>query len=257
MKPLSNHKFNSESGKVSGASALNIFTTKSFETSWAFGHRLLSRLDSKTRLGLSIMVAMTVFLLLPNFMHLYNRILIGWISGTLSFLGLVVIMMSNATPEETCYSVQHQEAQHFMVFLLVIITACTSIFAIALMQVNNKNIPASAILLKIALSLVAVLCSWFLTHTIFALHYATCYYRQDLTDEKIQYSGGLHFPGDDLPDYWDFMYFSLTLGMTAQTSDVSVPSLSMRRLVLGHGIISFFFYVVILAASVNIASGLL
>jgi uncharacterized membrane protein len=53
------------------------------------------------------------------------------------------------------------------------------------------------------------------------------------------------------------MYFSFTIGMTAQTSDISLPAFGMRRLAIGHGMISFFFYMVILASSVNIASGLI
>jgi uncharacterized membrane protein len=225
----------------------------------AFGHSLLSHLDSKTRLGLSMMLAMTVFIVQPDSMHLDNRILTSWISGVLSFFTLVVLMMCSATPQKTRYRAQRQEAQHLAIFLLVVIAACTSIFAIGLMQAtsNSKNIPESTLALEVTLSLVAIICSWFLTHTMFALHYATCYYRRDLLNEETGYAGGLDFPGDELPDYWDFMYFSFTLGMTAQTSDVSIPSLFMRRLALGHGAIAFFFYMVILASSVNVASGLL
>ncbi|MEA5503426.1 DUF1345 domain-containing protein [Halotia wernerae UHCC 0503] len=228
-------------------------------TGLSTGHSLLSHLDSKTRLGLAIMLAMTVFLRLPDAIHLANRILTAWISGVFCFLTLVVLMMCSATPQKTRYRAQRQEAQHLAVFLLVVITACTSIFAIGLMQAINdsKNIPESTLALQIALSLVAVICSWFLTHTMFALHYATCYYHPDFLNEEIGYVAGLDFPGDDLPDYWDFMYFSFTIGMTAQTSDVSLPASGMRRLVTGHEIISFFFYMVIIASSVSVASELI
>ncbi|WP_224090076.1 DUF1345 domain-containing protein [Nostoc sp. MS1] len=224
-----------------------------------FWHSLLSHLDSKTRLGLTIMLAMTVFLRLPNTIHLANRILTAWILGVFCFLTLVILMMCSATHQKTRYRAQRQEAQHLAVFILVVITACTSIFAIGLMQAINdsKNIPESTLALQIALSLVAVICSWFLTHTIFALHYATCYYNPDFMNEETGYVGGLDFPGDELPDYWDFMYFSFTIGMTAQTSDVSLPGSGIRRLAIGHAIISFFFYMVILASSVNVASGLI
>jgi uncharacterized membrane protein len=226
---------------------------------FSFGHSLLSHLDSNTRLGLTIMLAMTVFLRLPDTIHLANRILTAWISGVFCFLTLVVLMMCSATPQKTRHRAQRQEAQHLAVFLLVVITACTSIFAIGLMQAINgsKNISESTLALQIALSLVAVICSWFLTHTMFALHYATCYYHPDFLNEEKGYVGGLSFPGDELPDYWDFMYFSFTIGMTAQTSDISLPAFGMRRLAMGHGMISFFFYMVILGSSVNVASGLI
>ncbi|MGJ5674349.1 MAG: DUF1345 domain-containing protein [Nostochopsis sp.] len=71
------------------------------------------------------------------------------------------------------------------------------------------------------------------------LHYATCYYRPEQISQGEEYTKGLDFPGEEEPNYWDFMYFSFTLGMTAQTSDVSITSLLMRQLVLGHAIVSF------------------
>lgn len=224
-----------------------------------FGHSLLSHLDSKTRLGLTIMLAMTVFLRLPNTIHLANRILTAWILGVFCFLALVVLMMCSATHQKTRYRAQRQEAQHLGVFLLVVITTCTSIFAIGLMEAINdsKNIPESTLALQIALSLVAVICSWFLTHTIFALHYATCYYHADFLNEETGYVGGLSFPGYELPDYWDFMYFTFTLGMTSQTSDTAIVTSAMRRLALGHTVMSFFFYSVIFTLGISIISGLM
>lgn len=222
-------------------------------------HSLLSHLDSKTRLGLCLMFGMAVFLIMPDSLHLDIHILAGWISGVLLFFLLIVLMISSANGQKTRYRAQRREAQHLAVFLLVVVTACTSIFAIGLMQANNassKELSPTALAFEVALSLVAVVCSWFLTHTMFALHYATCYYRED-ADEPSGYAGGLDFPGEELPNYWDFMYFSFTIGMTAQTSDVSLPSFFLRRLSIAHGVVSFFFYMVIIASSVNVASGLM
>jgi uncharacterized membrane protein len=199
---------------------------------------------------------MVIFLLLPKWMHLDIRILAAWVSGVLCFLGLVTFLACSATHENTRYRAQSQEAQHSAVFLLVIITACTSIFAIALMQANNQQLSPLALGIEVGLSIVAIVCSWLLTHTTFALHYATCYYRQQSVFSP-EHKGGLDFPGEDLPDYWDFMYFAFTIGMTSQTSDIAIASSAMRRLALAHGIVSFFFYSVILASTVSIVSGLI
>jgi uncharacterized membrane protein len=187
----------------------------------------------------------------------HGCILSGWISGVLCFLLLVVLMANNATSQKTCYRAQRQEAQHTATFLLVVITACMSIFAIGWLQTNNQNMSESTLALKVGLSLVAVVSSWFLTHTVFALHYATCYYHREPLLLEDGFTGGLDFPGEAEPDYWDFMYFAFTIGMTAQTSDVAIPSVPMRQLAIAHGIISFFFYMVIISSSVNVASGLL
>ena len=86
-----------------------------------------------------------------------------------------------------------------------------------------------------------------------ALHYAHEFYGEG-RDRKI---GGLTFPGDDDPDYWDFLYYSLVIAMTAQVSDVQISSRTIRWSTTFHAIVSFFFNVAILALGVNIASNLL
>ena len=94
-----------------------------------------------------------------------------------------------------------------------------------------------------------IVLSWVFIHTIFALHYAHDYYGEHGNKQS-----GLNFPGDDTPDYWDFVYFSLVIGMTAQVSDVAVASKLIRRTVTAHGIVSFFFNVALLALMVNVAA---
>lgn len=218
---------------------------------------LLKNLDSRPRLGLCIMFGMLVFLLLPSAMSLNTRILAGWTLSILFFLTLIFAMMSDVTPQRTLYRAQSQEAQHSVVFFLVIISACTSIFAIALIQANNQNIPKAELAIEVVLSIMAIVCAWFLCHTTFALHYSTLYYRKQRWSLDEDCDGGLDFPGETPPDYWDFMYFAFTIGMTAQTSDVAITSATIRHLSLAHALVSFFFYMVIVASSVNVASGLI
>ena len=93
--------------------------------------------------------------------------------------------------------------------------------------------------------------SWTFTHTIFALHYAHDFYGEAARAD------GLKFPGNTQPDYWDFVYFSFVIGMTFQVSDVAVTNKSIRRMVVAHGALSFFFSTAIVALTVNIAAGLI
>ena len=91
--------------------------------------------------------------------------------------------------------------------------------------------------------------SWAAVHTAFALHYAHDYYRGK--------PGGLQFPSgdqDEHADYWDFVYFSFVIGMTAQVSDVGITDKGIRRTVTAHGVLSFFFNATLLALMVNIAA---
>ena len=96
--------------------------------------------------------------------------------------------------------------------------------------------------------------SWLTAHVVFAIRYAHEWY--DCDDEP-RLRQGLEFPGDTQPDYMDFLYFSLVLGMTFQVSDVQITSRRLRRLALLHGLVSFLYNTVIVALTVNIAAGLL
>ena len=101
---------------------------------------------------------------------------------------------------------------------------------------------------------VAVLFGWLLIHTIFTFHYAHLFYRD--RDRDKESDRGLTFPGNQLPDYYDFAYFSFVIGMTFQVSDVQITARPIRHWVLWHGLISFGYNTAILAFVVNVVVGL-
>lgn len=104
------------------------------------------------------------------------------------------------------------------------------------------------------ISLATVPLGWLTLHTVFAFHYAHLYYRRETSSTLPRRDrGGLDFPETPEPAPWDFLYFSFVLGMTAQVSDVTVKEAGLRRLVLVHSIVSFFFNTVLLALAVNVA----
>ena len=95
--------------------------------------------------------------------------------------------------------------------------------------------------------------SWLLLPTLFALTYASAYYG------PIPIAGS-PFPARRAsfePDHTDFLYFSFTIAVTAQTSDVAVTTREMRRLVLCQSVLSFVFNTTILAFAINAAAGVL
>jgi uncharacterized membrane protein len=106
--------------------------------------------------------------------------------------------------------------------------------------------------LSASLALGTVVLSWFFIHVIFAFHYAHEFYGEG--KGKDGNKGGLKFPSDDQPEYWDFIYFSFAIGTTSQVTDVLVTGKAMRRLVLGHGVVSFFYNVAVLALMVSLGS---
>ena len=103
---------------------------------------------------------------------------------------------------------------------------------------------------RLTLATVTIALSWAAVHTAFALHYAHEFYRGAKP-------GGLQFPSGDQhvdADYWDFVYFSFVIGMTAQVSDVGITDKIIRRTATVHGIISFVFNTALVALMVNIAA---
>lgn len=104
------------------------------------------------------------------------------------------------------------------------------------------------------LALVTVVLSWTFVHVIFAFHYAHLFYAPAAKGSD---RGGLIFPGDDDPDYWDFLHFSLIIGVAAQTADVQISDRGLRRTSTVHSVTAFVFNTVVVALTVNLAVGLL
>ena len=97
------------------------------------------------------------------------------------------------------------------------------------------------------MSVTGVFLAWLLLHVMYSLHYAKVYYRKIPGGDANGFEKGLVFPGnDDFVDYWGFLYYSFTIAMCFQTSDVTVTSPYMRRLTLFHAIVSYLFAMAIL-----------
>jgi uncharacterized membrane protein len=127
--------------------------------------------------------------------------------------------------------------------------------ALAYIQKSIKAAPGSEPAFYLAMVIATIVLSWSLVHTVFSLHYAHAYYGPaDDEDDADGLVGGLEFPSDTTPDYWDFMYFSYVVGMTCQVSDVQISGKNLRRMALIHGVVAFFFNTIILALTINIVA---
>jgi uncharacterized membrane protein len=164
--------------------------------------------------------------------------------------------MVRAKTKTMRHNAQSQDEGRLVILSIVTTAACASIFAIAFILKETKGQDLSILIPHLILAVVTIIGSWLLVHTIFAMHYAHEYYQDHQTQSECK-AGGLDFPEDIEPDYWDFLYFSFVIGMTSQVSDVQITSRSLRRLSLLHSILSFFFNTAIVAMSINIIAGLI
>jgi len=201
------------------------------------------------RLFSSIIVACLAAFFLP--LHGIERSIVAWNIGTITFLILVGKMMFSSSQQKMEIRANEDEGQYLILFL-ALIALIFSLITITYELVAVKQMPTEQKYFDIALVALTILSSWLFIHTVYALHYAHEYY--DKAPDGL--AAGLIFPHTKLPDYADFLYFSFIIGTSAQTADVSVSSRPMRRVVLFHCVLSFFFNTTLLALTVNIASSL-
>jgi uncharacterized membrane protein len=210
----------------------------------------------RSRLILSVIFSLILSFLLPSWFSLSTRILCIWDAGMICFLGSTWALMVQAIPKTMRRNAQSQDEGRLVILSLITAAACASILAITFILRETKEKEISIVIPHVILAVVTIIGSWLIVHTIFAIHYAHEYYQDHKTQRNSQ-AGGLDFPADIDPDYWDFLYFSFVIGMTSQVSDVQITSRSMRRLALLHSILSFFFNTAIVAMSINIIAGLI
>jgi uncharacterized membrane protein len=216
----------------------------------------LALLHSRSRCVLAVVLGILTFLCSLPVLHFMSGLVLSWNVGVSSWLFLVVLMMNHVNADEMRVRSQSREPRTEWMLFVSVAAAVAGLIAMAYMLVAAKDWSPAATTTHLTLSLVAVLASWMLTHTKFALHYARLYYAKN--EPHVQwYAKGLQYAGDHPVDYWDFMYLSFTIAMTAAVSDVDVPTPAMRRFVLLHAIISFFFYTIILGLVLNAVSALI
>jgi uncharacterized membrane protein len=201
---------------------------------------------ARPRMFFSILIGFVAFFFLPGSLRLVTRLLISWDIFITLYLTLVYTMVVRSGLAHIKRNAALQDDGRFLILMVTALGAFASIAAIVFeLGASHRSVPE----LALALATVTIALSWAAVHTIFALHYAHDYYRGK--------PGGLQFPsGDqhDHADYWDFVYFSFVIGMTAQVSDVGITDKTIRRTATAHGIISFVFNTALLALMVNIAA---
>ena len=175
----------------------------------------------------------------------------GWNIGACLYLFLTFKTMLHADSDEVRVQALRQDSGNYIILALVIFSAVVCLVANVMVLGISKSMEGNDKLFHILLAALTIITSWTFTQVMFAVHYAHDFYAA-ITSQK---EPGLQFPGQDTPDYLDFLYFSAMIGTSAQTSDVSLTTRSMRRVCLVHCVMAYFFNTTLIALTINISAG--
>jgi uncharacterized membrane protein len=220
----------------------------------SFPARLLRFFTARPRLFGSAVIGLLAALLAPAELapHGATRLIVGWNAGACLYLLLAWHMIVRSTHERMRNRAAREDEGRIVILAMVVAAALFCLGAIVVELAVAKELQGSGRFAHMALAGLTIFSSWAFTQVMFALHYAHDYYIAEMRSGD----GGLAFPGGQAPDYWDFVYFSIVIGTSGQTADVNLTSRAMRRTGLVHCVLAFFFNTMLIALTINIASGL-
>lgn len=177
----------------------------------------------------------------------HDAVMGGFDLAALTFMASVVPLIS-AKPATMRRNARANDANRELMLLLTGVVVLVILVAVGAALSQHGGPKASVVALLLATLVIA----WLFSNLIYAMHYAHDFY---LAGANGKDGGGLEFPDTKEPGYWDFFYFAYTLGMTFQTSDVTIASRDMRRTALFHCMAAFLFNIGVLAFTINVLGG--
>jgi uncharacterized membrane protein len=203
------------------------------------------------RLWISFIAGILLFFFLPQSWSILSRVLVCWNGGVILFLILILFWMTRLTAAQICTKYIEEDATAPFILIFVVFAAVVSLFAIVEPLATIKQVSGSVRAAHFALAALTLINSWLLVPTMFTTHYADMFYSAAADDRP------LHFPNTPEPVFWDFAYFSFTIAAACQTADVSTQHADIRRVVIGHTLVSFLFNASILGFAINVTAGLI
>ena len=200
--------------------------------------------------------ALVVVLFAPSWLVGTERAVAAYDVGAILLISILWSVGMHSHPKDTqCRAAVEDPGRNAVLFLVIVSVIGGMASAISIIGKGPHVHSANEKTIVYALGLSAVFLGWSMIHTLFTFRYAHLYYYDDDGDNEAD--RGLTFPGTDMPNDYDFAYFSFVVGMTFQVSDVQITDSGVRRVVLLHGLISFVYNSAILALVINLVSGLI
>lgn len=206
----------------------------------------------RPRLAIAVAIGIATAFLVPTQWQPITRVLTAWNAGVWSYLVSIAWLIMRSTHVRVREIAEQEDQAAVVVLALLSIAAIFSLAAIVMVLATSKDLSVNDRLGHYAFTGITILGSWLFVGMLFTFHYAHMFYRSATDQRPLVFPEKEHYP-----DYWDFLYFSFTIAVAAQTSDVIVMSRSMRKVVLAQSILSFLFNAAILGMSINIAASVL
>ena len=222
---------------------------------WYHPRSLWQSILVRPRVLIAAAAGVAALFLLPASLSSAMREAVAWCIGGLIYLAFALRIMTTCDSAKIKQRAALQDDSATVILVLILLAVGASMAAIAGLLSEAKTASESAKIIDVATAAATIFISWSVMQVMFALHYAHEHYApENLANDK---AGGLEFPKDDKPDYWDFLYFSTSIGAASQTSDVSIASKGLRHLVTLHAIVAFFFNTMVLALAINTAASMI
>ncbi|MBA4168612.1 MAG: DUF1345 domain-containing protein [Chitinophagaceae bacterium] len=215
---------------------------------------IFQRIHPITRLIIGIVLAAVVFFILRK--EGRNNLVVcmcAWCVFSFTYLLISWIIIFSRGIEDIRKISRVNDGSQLIVALLILASSFASLIIVMLLVVYPD--PHGQKMIVVPLSILAIILSWIMVHTVLLFHYAHEYYDDDAGGVNPE-EGGLLFPGDIKPDYLDFAYYSFVIGMTFQVSDIQITSKKLRKLALLHGLIAFGLNTFVVALTINLIAGL-
>jgi len=196
--------------------------------------------------AIAALIGIICYVALPPGLGWETRSVAAWDLAVLALVGEAWFVILRSDPRRARERAVAEDPGRAALWAVSFGASVTSLVAAVAMITATQIVAPDG--LRAALGLIAIIGAWTLLHTAYALHYAGLYYAEPDMDCGLEFRGG---PPDDA----DFAYFAFGIGMTFQIPDVNVTNRWMRRVVLGHQLLSFAYNTAILALIINLLAG--
>jgi uncharacterized membrane protein len=211
--------------------------------------RLVGAILAGTVCGVALALA-------PTPLATSSRVILSWDAGCVWFIVASLLAMSGQEGRDIRARAAEQDDGRGMILGLVLLATVASLAASGVELSLAKSDHGAWKTLRVCLAFVTVAASWFVAQLIFALHYAHEYYTAAPDKPAPAIRGGLNFPEGGEPDYWDFLHFSIIIGVASQTADISFGSRMLRRVGTVHSLLAYAFNTIVVALTINLWAGI-